>query len=344
MVEKKSKTAARKTSVAPGKIKEALRSLNGKPAIITFHSLGDLDACAGALALARFLGKEAMVAPPDRTNSESRRLLGAQLLDALSFEQARKRFPSAPVVLLDANDRSILPQFSKEGGGEDGPVFLLIDHHAPGADSVRAQIEWIDPQASSVCEMVGALVGPAGPESARWLIWGILSDSAQLVRADTRTFSMMADLLAKADMSYEEILHALEHPASPQARAAVLEGLRQAVWLHKGGLVVATAVVSSHESHVADALVRAGADAAFVGTQDGKGARISARLRPALSSRLDLPKIMRETGRIVGGDGGGHPCAAGASGPRWDKLESALFLAQRLFLERAPGGSNENGL
>ncbi len=360
----KEKSTARKSSAsrAPKRIKTALGSLAGKPVIITFHSLGDLDACAGALALARFLGPQALVAPPDRTNSESRRLLGNELAKAPSFDQARKRFPSAPIVLIDANDRSLLPQFAntgneqntRDGKGATGaraagdaknaPIFLLIDHHALGADSIRADNEWVDPTACSVCEMICPLVEPIDPESARWLVWGILSDSAGLMRADARTFVAMAKLLERSDRSYEDLRHELSHPAAATARAAVLEGLRQSVWLEKDGLVVAMATVSSHESHVADALVNAGADAAFAGTQDRKGARISARLRPALSSRLDLPKLMEEVGKTLGGNGGGHPCAAGASGPRWDRLEGALFLAQRLFLERTRPGSNENGL
>ena len=105
--------------------------------------------------------------------------------------------------------------------------------------------------------------------------------------------------------------------------------MRQATWKTEGEWLLATAVVSSHESHVADALVAAGADVAFVGTSDKKGARISARLRPSYATEVDLPGLMREVGRYLGGMGGGHPAAAGASGSKRERLEEALILAQR---------------
>ena len=74
---------------------------------------------------------------------------------------------------------------------------------------------------------------------------------------------------------------------------------------------------------MADALVAAGADVAFVGTSDKKGARISARLRPSYATEVDLPGLMREVGRYLGGMGGGHPAAAGASGSKRERLEEA---------------------
>jgi len=52
-----------------------LSSLKGGRIVITFHSLGDLDAVGSAIALQRFLGKRAIIAPPDRPNSPARKLL-----------------------------------------------------------------------------------------------------------------------------------------------------------------------------------------------------------------------------------------------------------------------------
>lgn len=315
----------------PQALARALRALSGHPAIITTHSLADSDAAASCLALAEFLGSKAVVALPDRANSESRRLFATEMgagAQAMPFETARAKYPKAPIILLDANDRSILPQF---GGGEK--VSLLVDHHALSRHSVRAKIEWVEPDASSACELVASLIARPSPEAARWLILGILSDSAHLLRANARTFGTLARLLEHTDEDYEQLLNSLRQPQNAQSRAAVLEGLRQATWKLDGEWLLASAAVSSHESHVADALINAGADAAFAGTADKKGARISARLRPSLADRLDLPLLMREVGRFLGGDGGGHPAAAGASGPDGAKLDEAMALALRLCSE-----------
>jgi alanyl-tRNA synthetase len=111
--------------------------------------------------------------------------------------------------------------------------------------------------------------------------------------------------------------------------------VRQAAWAKKGGFLCATSEVPSHEAHVAEVLVYAGADAAFAGTANEKGnARISARLRPALSESIDLPKLMEEVGKKIGGGGGGHPAAAGANGPDGGEVPKALLLCQRLFFSR----------
>ena len=359
----------------PRALLRALRSLRGKQVIITFHSLGDTDAVGGALALAEQLGPRSVVAFPDRTNSESRRLFGAEIGLSepggqmrggqfraepggqtmgkrlgpaqvyMPFEAARARYPGAKIILLDANDPSILPQFgsaqisARSSGAIAAPLRpdILIDHHALSSNSVRARIEWVDPQSPAACELIAATIPRPSPEQARELSLGILSDSAHLLRADARTFGTLARLLMRTDEDYEQLLNSLRHPQSAQNRAAVLEGLRQATWKLEGEWLLASAAVSSHESHVADALLGAGADVAFVGTADKKGARISARLRPSLAARLDLPALMAEVGRRLGGMGGGHPAAAGATGPRGDRLNEALELALRRCAEELMG-------
>lgn len=294
--------------------------------LITFHSLGDMDACASALALASHIGKKAMVCPPDRVNSESRRVLGKETAKFTPFSNAIEDFQDAKVVLLDCNDRSL--------AGHVTTCDLLIDHHAMQRDSIRGQMEYVDPESSSTSEIIAMIIGKPAPYQADLLIYGILSDSARLSRATPRTFEAMALLLKRATADYEGFLTALEKPQDAPGRAAVLEGLRNATWQEKGGLVAACAAVSSHESHVAEALVRAGADCAFAGTS-GSGCRISARMRPAHSSRVDLPHLMAKIGRLIGGHGGGHPAAAGASGTKDGMLDEALGLAMRDFFIQA---------
>ena len=195
----------------------------------------------------------------------------------------------------------------------------------------------MEPQAASACELIAATIPRPSPQAASWLCLGILSDSARLLHADARTFGTLARLLEHADADYEQLLNLLSRPQNAQSRAAVLEGLRQSTWKLEGEWLLASAAVSSHESHVADALIGAGADVAFAGTADKKGTRISARLRPSLAARLDLPAVMAKVGRGLGGMGGGHPAAAGASGPNGAKLNEAMAMALRL----AAGGLGE---
>ncbi|MCL6089360.1 MAG: DHH family phosphoesterase, partial [Candidatus Marsarchaeota archaeon] len=198
-------------------ILSALRRLRGKRVLVTAHSLADTDAVASASALADWLGPRAVHALADRANSEARRLLPEELHAAIPFSQARGRFPSAPIVLLDANDPSLLPHLSAER------IELIIDHHALSADSMRARAEWVEPRAASCSELVASIIGPVRPPAARALALGMLSDSAQLMRAEPPTLRALASLLEHSDSTYEQLLEQLRQPPKAESRAAGLE-------------------------------------------------------------------------------------------------------------------------
>lgn len=324
----KSNGIAQSGFLAAKKAMDAIRKKN-EPAVITFHSLGDMDACASALALAEYIGGKAVVAPPDKVNSESRRILQERAGKFVAFSRAVEKYPDAKIILLDANDASLLAHL-------DGMrIDLLIDHHAMQKNSVRADVEWVDAEASACCQMMAKIIDKPTPEQSELLIFGILSDSARLRRAGPETFEVLAKLLKNSSMDYESFLSILEKPDGAQSRAAVLEGMRNATWNEEGDEICAVAAVSSHEAHVAEALVAAGADCAFAGIAGKEGCRISARMRPSLSSKVDLPKIMEEIGKELEGHGGGHPAAAGATGRRAEMLEDALALAAREFFRQA---------
>lgn len=315
------------------KVSDALSAMKkgGKKTLVTFHSLGDLDACASALFVADIIGKEAIVAPPDRVNSESRRLLSGMMGSFMSFDRAAEKYPDCNIVLVDCNDPSLLSHL--EGIKPDA----LIDHHAIQKNSVRAHVEWVQPESSSTCEMVAELAPIIRPQFADILALGVLSDSAHLRRASPKTFAMLAKLLTQASMDYDAMLSLLEKPSGAASRAAVLEGLRNVTWQEKGGIVCATAAVSSHEGNVAEVLVGAGADCAFAGTAGKHDVRISGRMRRAMAAKVDLPKIMEKVGEKIEGHGGGHMLASGATGKRADLLDDALALCAREFFRQAGG-------
>ncbi|MFH1306251.1 MAG: DHH family phosphoesterase [Candidatus Micrarchaeota archaeon] len=308
----------------PKKIKKIFSSFKKKKAIITFHSLADLDACASALVLAQELGN-AEIGMPDRINSESKRVLGKNSGKFLKFLELRKKFPKAKIILLDCNEKSLLPHL------HENEADVLIDHHALQKNSVDAKIKWINPEASSTSEMIGELVKNPDAFQAKMLVLGILSDSANLANANAGTFSVLSKLLSKCNESYEAMHSMLRIPRSVESRMRVLEGLRNINFMQKGGIICAIAQVSSNESHVADAFIRAGADGAFVGAAGRNSARVSARVKQRMVAHIDLPKLMGEVGKIIGGGGGGHPAAAGATGANPQKLGEALALAQKLF-------------
>ncbi|MEM2138331.1 MAG: DHH family phosphoesterase [Candidatus Anstonellaceae archaeon] len=296
--------------------------LAGRRAIVTFHSLGDLDAVGGAIALQRHLGKNAIIAPPDKPNSSARKLLEYAQVQTTPFSEI-KRNPKDAVIVLDSSSPHLL--FHLAGIKPS----LIIDHHARFGGEISAEKEILDPSASSVCEMLYYLLKPTDKLSCMALLLGLISDSAAFKYATPRTFTAAAYLLEHSGMSYSQ-LSALA--ASPESIGERIESLRscQSVSAEKiGEHIVATALAKSHEAHFADMLINLGADIAFVGCQ-GESAHISARMRHELSGRVRLEKIMFEVGKILGGAGSGHELAAGASGALSQNLKAALGICVKM--------------
>jgi len=315
------------SKVPSKKFLAALKALRGKRCIITFHSLADLDACASALALAQHMGKKCIIAMQDRINSQSKRVLGEDAAKFFEFGRAIKKFPEAQIILLDCNDKMLLPKMQSQ------KVHILIDHHAKSANCINAKYEWVNPEFSSCSQMVSSLLKSADAKQAKILILGILADSANLLSADSDAFFQIARLLEICGEDFERLQSLLHAPRPAEGRVAVLEGLRNISFAKKGDVVCAIAQVCSCESHVADAFIRAGADGAFVGSGSKNSAKISARIRGRMEAHINLPALMDEVGKIIDGSGGGHPLAAGASGKNAQKLEEALNFAQKKFFE-----------
>ncbi len=151
-------------------MKNFLSGIGNKKALITFHSLGDLDAIGAAIAVKRGLENADIVAP-DRPNSAARRLaekLGEKifLFDDVELEDYRK------FIVLDTNSRALLPQMDK---------FMpdcIIDHHNVHDDMPKAEKVFIDKKASSTSEIVADGLGEFDKASATALAVGIVSDSA----------------------------------------------------------------------------------------------------------------------------------------------------------------------
>jgi len=314
----------------PKKLLFYLKSLKNKDCIITFHSLADLDACASALALKEHIGKKAVVAMQDSINSQARSIVESyEKTKMTDFELAIKSKPKSKIIVLDCNEIVLIPKLN---GRE---IDVLIDHHAKSPQSVNAEIEWIDPESSAVCQMISQIVKKPNLYQAELLSLGIISDSAYFANSNSDTFSQISKLLKNTQKDYSQLLSMLHSPQSVESRIRVLEGLRNINFAQEGRIICAAAQVSSGESAIAEILLNCGADCAFVASGSKTKCVISARMRRKWTIHVPLPKIMEEVGEFIGGSGGGHPAAAGASGKFAYKLEDALDMCQSLFFEHS---------
>ncbi|MCX6770106.1 MAG: DHH family phosphoesterase [Candidatus Micrarchaeota archaeon] len=316
----------------------AFPAIKARRVLITFHSQGDSDAAGAAIALSRFLGAKAIIAPPDKPSSSARKLFeisGAKT--TLFSEIARKKDDF--IVVLDSSSPSMLTHLA---GIEPD---LLIDHHARAGNELPAKRRISDPSASSTCEMLFFLLKPKDKISCIALLCGIISDSADFKNASSQTFTAVSKLIPLSGLSYSQIL-ALSH--APETLGERIESLRscQSVFAERiGEHIVAVAIAKSHEAHFADMLLSLGADIAFVGcscedshrashdgaplSADKEGGRISSRMRESMRGRVRLPEIMAEAARAMDGSSGGHECAAGATGAR-EGVKEALSVCKKL--------------
>ncbi|MDO8339547.1 MAG: DHH family phosphoesterase [Candidatus Burarchaeum sp.] len=319
-----------------------LDSLKGKRVVLTFHSLGDVDGVAAAFALKNYLGERALVVPADRVTSLSGKLLAhvgfsldelPQSAASASAASPSARAPYDALVVLDCNSRMLMGRFSNE------KPYAVIDHHSLHTDPLGSRNEFINPSYSSASEIVYEFLRerqgqkPLDSRIALLLAAGIATDSAGFRSSREKTFTYMGELLAQAHTEYGDLLELLEVPLNISERVELLRACQQAKVERKGNFLLATSLVKSYEAAAADALIALGADVAFVGYA-GDDARISGRTTLHLAHTIQLTEIMARAGKLLGGSGGGHPAAAGATGPKKSKLKQALALCSKLALER----------
>ncbi len=313
--------AVKKSAAKSPPKSDIFADFRSKRTIVTFHSLGDLDAVGSAIAFQRELGKKCIIAPPDKPSSSARKLLGYAGAETILFSEL-KLSDGDIVVALDSSSPHLMAHLA--GIKPD----LIIDHHARFGGEMRGKQEILDPAASSTCEMLYFLFKPTDKLTCISLLLGLISDSSAFKYATARTFEAAAGLLEHSGMSYSQILPIAVSPESLSERIEALRSCQTVTAEKIGEHVIATAIAKSHEAHFAEVLVHLGADVAFVGCE-GEDGRISARMRDTLSGKMRLDRIMFEVGKVLGGRGSGHELAAGASGGR-ENLRPALGICVKL--------------
>ncbi|VVC01489.1 DHH family protein [uncultured archaeon] len=314
------KTRTTKSSRPPS-AKSLFSKFKGKRAILTFHSLADIDAAASAIALQRFIGKSAIIAAPDRPTAAARKLFDFAKVPYTLFSDIQATETDA-IILLDSSSPHLLSHLAGK------QIDLMIDHHARYGNEVTAKQTLNDPSASSTCEMLYFLLKPTDTLSCTVLLLGIISDSGNFKYATARTFEATSALLANSDLAFSQVLALANIPESFSERIEALRSCKSVTAEKIGEYLIATAAAKSHEAHFADALITLGADLAFVGCA-GEDGRISARMRESLRGKVKLDKLMFEIGKILEGSGSGHELAAGASGKK-DNLTVALGICVNL--------------
>jgi len=313
------------------KAKRFVSSLKRKKVLITFHSLGDLDAVCSALALSWHLGKKAVVAAPDRLTSEARKYVALCEGTVLNFASVDSgKFDC--IVAVDSSSPYLLSHL------EGKEIAAIFDHHSINEGSIKAANYFVDAGASATCEILAQLIAKPERKVAEALLVGLIADSARFKNSGARTLEVAGKLLSACGKSMWEVSTLASHDEDISERIETLASCRRLHVARVGNLLVAATSVRSFAAHVADALVSLGADVAIVG-EAGKEARVSARVSDRVPPEFSLVPLMEEAGRMIGGVGGGHRHAATATGSNVTALDGAVSVCMKVAEEKLAKGA-----
>ncbi|MGD0510209.1 MAG: DHH family phosphoesterase [Candidatus Micrarchaeaceae archaeon] len=298
-------------------LRNIIEIYRSKKVLLTFHSIGDTDAISSAIALQKFF-KNAAIVTPDFITGNSKRIL-----EGLGFKpkSIKAKFDDSAemVVLLDVNNFEDCGAFAANLLKFSGPI-LIIDHHTPNKIRKDNVFVFNDESYNSAASIIYELLKSEGVSvdrnTAALLATGIISDSAELRNAFPNTFIQIGELLMKAGIDYQPLLLKMHHVASPKSRLDFMNDLFESKVIVDDNMLMLYGQARMHANKVADDAIRIGADVALFYTISKREISFSARLRPPLDAECDinLGKTMKSLAPLINGNGGGHPCAAGAYG------------------------------
>lgn len=303
-------------------LSERFLKLKGRT-LITFHSIGDLDAVASAIVLSSAIpGSEVRMI--DGLNAQSKIFLSRLGLKILPIEHLN--YDS--IILVDVSNVDLLGDFREAFLSFEKPIFA-IDHHYH--TKLVHGLVYVNKDRADCCEIIAELLKKMGKrierEEAILLSAGILSDTALFKSANNASFRSFSWLLGRSKLKYSDLLQLISVPQNRSERIARLRALQRATFYEIGGFIAATSESGSFELSCASALIEAGCDFAFVANpHEGRISGLKSESIPFGNIGL----IMEQVGKMLSGSGGGHSIVGGARGQPY-KTGPALRECIRLL-------------
>jgi nanoRNase/pAp phosphatase (c-di-AMP/oligoRNAs hydrolase) len=284
--------------------------LKDKNKVILVHGNADADAIGSAYAIAESFPPASIYAPGgvDRVARIIIDKLGIQILDECDVSDHEL------VVVVDTSS----PEQFRPESIEIPKNSLIIDHHMPTGKWEGMQFI-CDDRKVSCCELVYDILVASDVEINRntgmALLCGMLTDSGHFSYANADMLRTFADVLDVTGITMDEAMDFPRSEVGMSERVAVMKGMERSKFDRVGDMIVATSHGGSFEASICKALLYAGADIVFVGSQRDDMFRLSARTDQEMVRRgIHLGEIMKNIGDETVTDGGGHGGAAGLSG------------------------------
>jgi len=278
--------------------------------LIVVHGNADMDALGSAYAL-RCAFPDADIFAPSGLDRVTKMV--AEKLDIAVLDDADPADYDLTVVV----DTSSPDLFQREGFSIPDDT-LIIDHHAP-TGKWEGKDYHCDPERTSCCEIVYSIIKAAGkiPDrtSGLAILGGILTDGGHFQFADNECLKTFAEVMEVCDIPMDEAMLLVRAPMNMSERQAALKAAGRSRFERVGDMIVAVSFSTSYEAASCRALLAAGADVAFIGSQREDQFRVSGRATQEMVRRgVKLDEIMGELSGETFTDGGGHGGAAGITG------------------------------
>lgn len=280
----------------------------GRKAIVV-HGNADMDALGSAYAISKGFPEADIVAPNG--------------LDRVSRMVADKM--SVPVLEtsdLSGYDRVVVVDTSSpeqlEADIRIPRDSVVIDHHRP-TGKWEVDLFYCDDSRTSCCEIVKEIMDFAGRridrDVALMLMGGMLTDSGHFQYARPALMRCFSDLMERCSIDMDEAMGLVQAPVSMSERIAMMKAIERTRFDRVGEMIVAISFGGSFEASSCRAIMAAGADVVFVGSQRDEMFRLSGRAtQEAVRKGVHLGEIMAGIGQETSTDGGGHGGAAGLTG------------------------------
>ena len=283
-------------------------ALKGKNKVILVHGNADMDAIGSAYAIAECF-PPARIFAPNGVDRVARMVIDKMNVDVLT-ECDLSGYEM--VVVVDTSSPEQL------AGIEVPTNSVVIDHHRPTDKWVDMQLICDDSRVAC-CEIVHGILRASDVKMSRnvgmALLCGMLTDSGHFSFANAQMLRTFADVMDETGIKMDEAIEFSRSEVGISERIAVMKGLERSKFDRVGEMIVATSYGGSFEATVCRAILNAGADVVFVGSQRNDTFRLSARAGQNIVRKgIHLGELMRNIGEETVSDGGGHGGAAGLSG------------------------------
>ena len=278
--------------------------------VVLVHGNADMDALGSAYALSKAF-PEADVYAPNGLDRVTRMV--SEKMDVAILEQCDLSCYDR-VVVVDTSSPEQLEGVSDIPGNA-----IVIDHHKPTGKWDFADTFYCDDTRTSCCEIIKELIDAAGIPITRdmglMLLGGMLTDSGHFQFARPAMLPAFADIMSRCGIEMDEAMELTQAPVSMSERIAMMKAIERTRFDRVGEMIVAISFGGSFEASSCRAIMAAGADVVFVGSQRDENFRLSARAtQEAVRKGIHLGEIMSGIGEETMSDGGGHGGAAGLTG------------------------------